>query len=127
TDVAIRGDALQTVEDLGVRVEVVPWRWPRNPGPRTRVTQLARLLMGAGPNIEVWKRRGQLAPLREALGHEEEARPVDVVHIVLGDLAPVLATARAPSALLLFDIYSRQTDLILQGSRPPRMIRYRLT
>lgn len=127
TEWGLRLDALRAVQGLGVRVDVVPWTWRRHRrGPRTRPTKLLRLLLGAAPTLEVWRRAGQIEPLAEALAAEERARPVDVVHVILGDLAPVASTARAPTALLLFDLYSRQTDLVQRDVHLSRAVRYRL-
>lgn len=127
TEWGLRPEALRAVQELGVRVDVVPWTWRRyRHGPRNRPTKLLRLLLGAAPTLEVWRRAGQIEPLAEALAAEERARPVDIVQVILGDLAPVAVSARAPTALLLFDLYSRQTDLVEKNVHLTRAIRYRL-
>jgi len=123
----VRPEAVRAVQALGVRVEVVPWQWQHGEVRRSRITKLARLILGAGPTLVVANRSERLKPLAEAIIAAESAHPVDVVQIFLGDLAPIADSARAPTALLLFDVYWRLADLVLNGSRPTvQSIRRRL-
>jgi len=124
----IRPGALREVQDLGVRVRFVPWASRRAELPRTKASKFVRLLLGAGPTIAVSNRAARMTPLAEAVRAEEAAHPVDIVQIIQGDLAPIADVARAPTAMLLYDIYSRLADLVLQESRPPlpRRLRYHL-
>lgn len=124
----IRPGALREVSDLGVKVRFIPWPWAQAEARRMKVTKFVRLALGASPNVVVSNRAKRLPPLAVEVQTEERAHPVDIVQIIQGDLAPMTAVARAPTALLLYDIYGRLADLVLKESRPPlpRRIRYHL-
>src|SRR5437588_5930465 len=121
----VRPEALRVVEDLGVRVELVPWPWDRAYVRRSRVYKLARLLTGASPNFEIWSRRKRLVPLADVVRREESERPFDLVFVIQGEIAPILDVVKAPKALLLYDVYSRVAALV-SGRLSVRAIRYRL-
>ena len=107
----ISREALLRVQEMGVRVEVVPWPWNRMS--RGRIRRVARLLRGAAPNFVASAMVGQVRPLSQAVAAHERYRPVDLVCILQGDLAPVADVTNAPTALFLFDVVSRQADLVL--------------
>ncbi|TMK81679.1 MAG: glycosyltransferase, partial [Actinobacteria bacterium] len=110
---------------MGVRVEVVPWPWNRMS--RGRIRRVARLLRGAAPNFVASAMVGQVRPLSQAVAAHELYRPVDLVCILQGDLAPVADVTNAPTALFLFDVVSRQADLVLsQDGLSLRSVRRRL-
>jgi glycosyltransferase involved in cell wall biosynthesis len=123
SDWNIEAQTLKTVRDLGVTVRAVAWPWYIRP--RTRVSRLIHLLRGAGPTMEVFMNHARLGPLSDAVATEEDARPADLVFLMMGELSPVGAAAKAPTALLLFDVYSRLTDLV-RDERSLRAIRHRL-
>jgi glycosyltransferase involved in cell wall biosynthesis len=119
----ISAEALAAVRALGVGVRVVPWL--PSIRPRTRLRRLMGLLLGAGPTSIVSTFERRLKPIAEAIRAEVAERPVDVVVVFLGDLAPVAGASPAPTALMLFDIYARQTELMERGLTK-RAIRFRL-
>ena len=121
----ISREALLRVQEMGVRVEVVPWPWNRMS--RGRIRRVARLLRGAAPNFVASAMVGQVRPLSQAVAAHELYRPVDLVCILQGDLAPVADVTNAPTALFLFDVVSRQADLVLsQDGLSLRSVRRRL-
>jgi glycosyltransferase involved in cell wall biosynthesis len=121
----IRPGALEEVRALGVDVEVVAWPWRAAEEAGYRALKFVSLLRGAAPTLRIARRGKRLEPLRQAVIAAERAKPVDLVFVVQGDQAPVLDVTTAPAALMLYDIYSRQTELV-RGGMSPRMIRYRL-
>lgn len=102
---AAAGEAPLELDALGI--DVVPVRCEPRPMPRNRLHLLARAAAGPG-TIGFWL----VAPCVEAIARAvvavEDRRPIDVVNVFAGELAPVLAVTRAPAALLLGDAYSRQ-------------------
>jgi glycosyltransferase involved in cell wall biosynthesis len=121
----ISPEALRAVEDLGVTVEVVPWPWEDAYVRRSRVYKLARLLAGAAPNFEMWSRRKRFKPLADAVGRAQRAQAFDLTFVIQGELAPILDAVEGPTALLLYDIYSRVSALV-SNRLSSRSIRYRL-
>jgi glycosyltransferase involved in cell wall biosynthesis/GT2 family glycosyltransferase len=111
----IRPEALPLIQELGVRVEFVPWAWERTIGRRNRLLKFFRLVFGASPTFEIHRRRARLGPLVERIQREEAAHPYDVGFVIQGELAQVLDAITAPKALLLYDVYSRQTELVRKG------------
>lgn len=121
----ISPEALRTVEELGVRVVVVPWAWQDAYIRRSKLYKLVRLLGGAAPNFEVWSRRKRLKPLADVIRREQRAGPFDVAFVIQGEMAQILDVVEAPTALLLYDIYSRLTSLV-RNKRSVRAVRYRI-
>ncbi|HLW17162.1 MAG TPA: glycosyltransferase, partial [Actinomycetota bacterium] len=121
----ISPEALRAVEDLGVTVEVVPWPWEDAYVRRSRVYKLARLLAGAAPNFEMWSRRKRFKPLADAVARAQRAQTFDVTFVIQGELAPILDAVQGPTALLLYDIYSRVSALV-SNRLSSRSVRYRL-
>jgi glycosyltransferase involved in cell wall biosynthesis len=60
--------------------------------------------------------RHRLAPLAE----EVARRDADLVHVMLGELAPALASTTHPRTLLLFDSYTRHAQALMRIERSPR-------
>ncbi|HJT38603.1 MAG TPA: glycosyltransferase, partial [Actinomycetota bacterium] len=121
----ISRDALLSVQRMGVDVDVVSWPWNRMS--RGRMRKVARLVTGRAPTALASAMTGQLRPLSDAVVAHERSRPVDVVCIFQGDLAPIADATNAPSALFLFDVFSRQADLVLKdGGWSTRSLRRRL-
>jgi glycosyltransferase involved in cell wall biosynthesis len=116
---------IRAADAMGIRVELVTWDADRAERKRTRLSRLVRLLLGAGPTVQVANRKKRLRPLSEAVAAETEACPYDVVALLLGDFAPLSAASKATTALLLFDVYGRQTAHVSSGYSP-RAIRFRL-
>ena len=121
----ISPEALRAVEDLGVSVQVVPWPWEDAYVRRSRVYKLARLLGGAAPNFEMWSRRKRFKPLADAVARAQKSQRFDVTFVIQGELAPILDSIEGPTALLLYDIYSRVSSLV-SSTLSLRSIRYRL-
>ncbi len=121
----VRPGALRAVEELGVRVELVPWRWDRAYVRRSRPYKLVRLLTGAGPNFDIWSRRKRLEPLATVVRREENRRPFDLAFVIQGEIAPILDVLKAPKALLLYDVYSRVASRV-SDRLSVRAVRYKL-
>lgn len=95
------------LEQLGVGFTHVPWR--RRPPPVNR-WQVLRAMPMARPSLFVWLLRDRIRALGEAL---DELRPrfePDLVHITIGELAPVIGSAGAPTAMLLFDAMTLELE-----------------
>jgi glycosyltransferase involved in cell wall biosynthesis/GT2 family glycosyltransferase len=93
----------------GVPVPVHGVRWRTRSGPRNKLGVATRLALG-GPSIDLWAQRGRVHALTRALAEHQRERPVDLVHVTMGEIAPVVAAARAPSVILLFDVLNRQFE-----------------
>jgi polysaccharide biosynthesis protein PslH len=105
---------LAAVEALGVEVVVVPWEG--RPWPRGRARMGWRLLT-ATPTVELWACGPRVPAAAAALAELHRRAPVDLVHLTLGEQAPLAgALPGVPSALLLFDVYSR--DARRAAARP---------
>ncbi len=124
TDWSMRREAVAAVRELGVTVRAVAW--PEHVRPRSRVTGLLSLIRGDAPTLTLSMRKRSLEPLADALVDEHHARPADLVFIVMGDLAPVADAIDVPTALLLFDIYWRQSDSVRGTRRLRTEVRLRL-
>jgi glycosyltransferase involved in cell wall biosynthesis len=105
-----------SVEELGVRVQGVAWRGQPFPG---RVHHLARLLFGRDPT-SFWQKAACARALSAAVRTAEQAQTFDLVQVLLGEMAPVVAVPAAPRALFLFDAYSRQLERELETAPASR-------
>ncbi|MGH9247386.1 MAG: glycosyltransferase [Acidimicrobiales bacterium] len=99
------GDDGSDLEALGV--ELVPVTWARRPPPRSRLGLLARAAAGPG-TVGFWEVAPGTDAVARAVAAVEATERVDLVSVFAGEIAPVASTARAPSALLLTDSYTRQ-------------------
>ena len=98
----------------GLPLEVVD-QWNLRPGP-TNKRQQAWLQLTAREPAFAWGSRGRIEPLRAAI---RRRRP-DLVHMMLGELAPALDAATAPTSLLLIDSYTRHAEAALAVETMPR-------
>jgi glycosyltransferase involved in cell wall biosynthesis/GT2 family glycosyltransferase len=105
------------VDGTAVPVHSVHWR--EHSQPRTRAGLAARLALG-GPSIDLWVQRGRVHALTRALADHQRERPVDLVHVTMGEIAPVVAAAKAPSVILLFDVLNRQLERELEHAKRRR-------
>ena len=103
--------------DLGITYEVV--QSPTYPYPRNKL-EVAWALVRARPTLALWTMRERWRDLSAAVETASESFRPDLVHVSLGELAPVLGAARGPSSLLLFDSYTRHVERRLEIERLPR-------
>ena len=101
----------QALLDTGARFTRVPWLVRAHP--RNRLL-LAASVLRANPNVAVWLRRDRLRALGAALQALEGRFRPDIVHVTLGELAPLLDVAAAPTELLLFDSLTREIEARLE-------------
>lgn len=99
------------LRDIGVSVEEV--RWKGLEGASNKWDTL-RMLARARPTMDLAVMRNRLRPLAEAVGAAQRRETFDLVHGTLGEIAPALSAAVAPSSLLLFDSYTRHVDRKLE-------------
>jgi len=93
--------------ELGVAFTHVPWR--RRPPPENR-WQVLRAMPLARPSLFVWLLRDRIRALGEALDDLRPRFEPDLVHVTIGELSPVIASAGAPTALLLFDAMTLELE-----------------
>ena len=102
-----RDTADSSLPKLGVDVQVVPS--VVYPHPRSKVA-VGRAMLRARPTLLLWLQRERWKDLSRAVAAAQESLRPDLVHVSLGELAPVLGAARGPSSLLLFDSYTRHVE-----------------
>ena len=103
--------------DLGITYEVVQSRI--RPYPRNKF-EVAWAMVRARPTLVLWTMRDRWHDLRVAVERASQSFQPDLLHVSLGELAPVLASSRGPSSLLLFDSYTRHVERRLQLEPLPR-------
>jgi glycosyltransferase involved in cell wall biosynthesis len=91
----------------GLGVDVVPSVVHPHPSNRLGV---ARAMIRARPTLLLWLLRERWKDLSAAVARAQDAIRPDLVHVSLGELAPVLGAARGPTSLLLFDSYTRHVE-----------------
>ena len=96
---------------LGVTVERIPHIVRQHPDNKLGV---AHAMLRAEPTLLLWLLRDRLERMAEAVQRAETERPADLVHVTHGELAPVLAVAKAPTSLLLFDSHVRHKQRELE-------------
>jgi glycosyltransferase involved in cell wall biosynthesis len=111
------GETTTALEALGIDVRGVSWQ--RRPAPSGRLALVWRLLT-ARAVIEFWQKTDAVVQLRQAVRQAEREERYDLVQVTLGEIAPVVAAARAVSALFLFDVYGRQVDREVANAPTPR-------
>ncbi len=115
--VAMIGDTPSSaLTDLGVTVSRIEFEAHAAPATRLGV---AKALLRAEPTIQYWLFRDRLPLLQRAVS-SAEFRDVDLVHATHGELAPVLSSTPAATALLLFDSYVRYKQRELAAETLPR-------
>lgn len=107
----------EAVVAAGARFTRVPWRLREHPDTRLGV---ARAMLRATPSLVLSLRRERIAALTAALREAHERSRPDLVHITIGELAPLIGAARAPTAMFLFDSLSREIEGRLRVERLPR-------
>lgn len=106
-----------SLPDLGVTFESVQSRihaYPQNK------YEVARAMVRARPTLMLWTMRERWRDLSAAIMRLTPSFRPDLVHVSLGELAPVLGVVRGPSSLLLFDSYTRHVERRLEVERMPR-------
>jgi glycosyltransferase involved in cell wall biosynthesis len=102
----------QTIDlDLGERtvpMSGVPHWVPRD-GARRRV-HFASQFLQSWPSHELWLLRDRLPALRTAIGGHQQRRAVDLVHFTSTELAGLVGASAAPTAVLVFDVFSRHAQ-----------------
>ena len=98
----------------GIPLDVVTgWRQGRGP---TNKRERLQLELGARGPAFTFPLRERMAPLTA----EVARRDADLVHVMLGELAPALASTSHPRTLLLFDSYTRHAQALVRTERSPR-------
>ncbi len=97
----------QALLDAGVGFTRVPWIPEAYPDGRFAV---GRGLLRADPNLVLWSRRDRLPKVQAALREVTERWRPDLVHITLGELAPLVRDISCPTAILLFDSLTREIE-----------------
>ena len=103
--------------DLGITYDVVQsptYEYPKNK------FEVARAMLRARPTLVLWTMRRRWDDLSAAVERTWNSFRPDLLHVSLGELAPVLSAARGPSSLLLFDSYTRHIERRLTIERMPR-------
>lgn len=117
----------QTIDlDLGERtvpMSGVPHWLPRD-GARRRA-HFASQFLQSWPSHELWLLRDRLPVLRSAIDAHQQRRDLDLVHFTSTELASLVGTCAAPTAGLVFDVFSRhaQRERAIAVS-PERRIRW---
>jgi glycosyltransferase involved in cell wall biosynthesis len=93
--------------DRSVPMSGLAWN-PRHPLFKAD-TQLKFLLhlLRATPTYEQWMLEPRLHAMRTAIQFHERRRPVDLVHFIGPELAPLARSCQAPTAMVTFDVLSR--------------------
>jgi len=109
------------VAGLDVGLTVVPFEVHAPPATRF---ETAWAVTRARQPLVAWILRERIPALSAEM---RRRKGVDLTHVMLGEIAPVLAAVDGPSSLLLFDSYARHSDALLAIERiPRRRIRWRL-
>ena len=96
-----------SLPDLGISYQVVDS--PTYPYPKNKF-EVAWAMARARPTLVLWTMRRRWDDLSDAVARQWDSFRPDLLHISLGELAPVLRAARGPSSLLLFDSYTRHVE-----------------
>jgi glycosyltransferase involved in cell wall biosynthesis len=103
--------------DRGIGFTRVAWKPYPHP---TRRWRIAANMITARPNMILWLRRDRERQIARVLGEVCGSFRPDLVHITLGELAPLISVVRQPVALLLFDSLTREIEGRLARERLPR-------
>jgi glycosyltransferase involved in cell wall biosynthesis len=98
----------------GIPLDVVTG-WQPGRGPTNKRERLQLELGARGPAF-TFPMRHRMGPLAA----EVARRDADLVHVMLGELAPALAHTTHPRTLLLFDSYTRHAEALLRTEQSPR-------
>ena len=111
------GETTPALAALDVEVRPVPWdlrRFPPN-----RIAHLWRLATVDGM-VEFWQKQEARDNLSTAVRQAETEHDYDLVQVLLGEMAPVIEATRAPTALFLFDVYTRHLGRLSTQAEAPR-------
>jgi glycosyltransferase involved in cell wall biosynthesis len=109
------------VGGLDIPVEIVGFDTRRPPQSRL---QTALALTRARQPLHSWVLGGRIDALRAAIRRRGS---VDHVHVMMGEIAPVLDVVPGSSSLLLFDSYTRHAEALLGLEHiPRRRLRWRI-
>lgn len=103
--------------DLGISYDVV--QSPTYDYPNNKF-EVAWAMLRARPTLVLWTMRRRWDDLAAAVTSTWDSFRPDLLHVSLGELAPVLGAARGPSSLLLFDSYTRHVERRLTIEKMPR-------
>jgi len=92
----------------GIPLDVIGG-WRPGVGPTNKRERLRMEIGSRGPAFG-WPLRHRMPPLAA----EVARRDADLVHVMLGELAPVLESTELPTSLLLFDSYTRHARAMLR-------------
>jgi glycosyltransferase involved in cell wall biosynthesis len=107
----------------GIDVKLTTVDFPIHPYPITRLQTTLAVLRSRQPMIG-WILRERIPALSAEI---RKRRGVDLTHVMMGEIAPVLAAVEGPSSLLLFDSYTRHSEALLSiETIPRRKLRWRL-
>jgi glycosyltransferase involved in cell wall biosynthesis len=93
----------------GLDVEVSIVDFPMRLPPTTRLQTTLALARAREPLI-AWTMRDRIPALAAEIKRRGN---VDLTHVMMGEIAPVLDGVRGPSSLLLFDSYTRHSEALL--------------
>jgi glycosyltransferase involved in cell wall biosynthesis len=98
----------------GIPLDVVGG-WEPGRGPTNKRERFLLEVGARGPAF-TFPMRHRMAPLADEIAR----RDADLVHVMLGELAPALASTTHPRTLLLFDSYTRHAQALMRTERAPR-------
>jgi glycosyltransferase involved in cell wall biosynthesis len=112
--------------DRELPLETVYWDGDKRRFPSGRLDLASQFIRG-WPTHDQWVVAEGTRVLRRAVAGFLEREPVDLVHLTHANVAPVVAASRAPTALLLFDLLSRQlANEAALAESPQRRLRFAL-
>lgn len=93
------------------------------PIPETRLATALTVTRSRQPLI-AWACRDRIPALKQEI---RRRNGVDITHVMMGEIAPVLDAIEGPSSLLLFDSYTRHSEALLAiEDIPRRRLRWRI-
>lgn len=107
------GQRSPDLDSLDITYEGVTWT--ATPLPANRLSLLWRLAT-RDSGVVFWRHGDRIRALSRAVERYQEANRTDLIQVVMGDSAPVLAAARGPRVLLLFDAFSRHVERELSNA-----------
>jgi len=109
------------VAGLDVGLTIV--RYPIHEWPANRMQAALAVARSRQPMLS-WVLRERIPILRAEIARRDD---MDLTHVMMGEIAPVLTAARGLSSLLLFDSYTRHSEAQLAiETIPRRRLRWRL-
>ena len=99
--------AFPELERIGVSVDQVIWH--ETPRPPNRLSAYWRLAAKSA-GVALWRQGDKIELLDAALRRYQTEHRVDLVNVVMGDIAPVVVASGAPTSLLIFDVFTRHGE-----------------